>query len=246
MHFSEGRRLFRGRSYFPEVNPSGGDYKTLIFAHKCGVDLQGIGAFVPSFTMVHGLTGSANPHAHFFRDFAKRTRLEELAHLRKAGAEAVPIEVDTAKKVSEDPAATSDEVIAMFESRNREVLAHEASHMAAAGAYALGGASYTYQTGPDGKQYAIGGQVSIDMSPVPGNPSATIMKMMAIRAAALSPADPSGQDVSVAAAAAQIEAQARAQLSQSKTSDSEPMMSGVASRYAQPASSSGAFINQVA
>ena len=86
------------------------------------------------------------------------------------------------------------------------------------------------------------------MSPIPGNPRATITKMMAIRAAALSPSDPSGQDMSVAAAAAQIEADARAQLNQaqSTTKEATPAMRSVAGHYAKSAASAGSFVNATA
>ena len=99
-------------------------------------------------------------------------------------------------------------------SRDREVRAHEQAHLAAAGGYAKGGPTYTYQTGPDGIRYAIGGEVSIDTSPVPGNPRATLAKAQAIQAAANAPAEPSGQDRAVAAAAAQMAARAQAELTQ--------------------------------
>jgi len=96
--------------------------------------------------------------------------------------------------------------------RDAEVRAHEAAHMAAGGAHVRGGATYSYQQGPDGKQYAIGGEVGIDVSTISGNPQATIQKMQQVRAAALAPAEPSGADRAVAAAASQVEAQAREQL----------------------------------
>jgi hypothetical protein len=95
--------------------------------------------------------------------------------------------------------------------RDREVKAHEAAHMAAGGGYVRGGASYSYQTGPDGKRYAVGGEVSIDTS-AEDDPNATIRKMQTVRSAALAPANPSGQDRSVAAAASAMEAKARQQL----------------------------------
>jgi hypothetical protein len=57
--------------------------------------------------------------------------------------------------------------------------------------------------------YAVGGEVSIDTSPVKGDPQATIAKMEAIKRAALAPADPSGQDRSVASEASQEESKAR-------------------------------------
>lgn len=96
-----------------------------------------------------------------------------------------------------------------LKTRDREVRAHEAAHKAAAGTHARGGASYTYQRGPDGVRYAIGGEVSISLSPIEGDPEATIRKAQQIRAAALAPAEPSAQDYAVAAQAAQMALQAQ-------------------------------------
>lgn len=98
--------------------------------------------------------------------------------------------------------------------RDREVKAHEAAHKASAGGNAKGAAGYEYQVGPDGKQYAVGGHVDIDMSPVQGNPEGTLQKARAVQRAATAPADPSGQDRAVAAAAAQMAAQAQKQIAQ--------------------------------
>lgn len=92
--------------------------------------------------------------------------------------------------------------------RDSEVRRHEQAHIAAAGAYAQG-VSFEYQSGPDGRVYAVGGEVSIDTSEVPGNPDATIAKARTIRNAANAPAHPSGQDRQVAAAAMRMEADAR-------------------------------------
>jgi hypothetical protein len=104
-----------------------------------------------------------------------------------------------------------------LKSRDADVRAHEAAHVAAGGAYIKGGVSFSYQKGPDGVMYAVGGEVSIDTSPVRNDPRATIAKMETVKAAALAPADPSGADRSVAAAAEQAEAQAQQQLSAQKT-----------------------------
>jgi len=104
------------------------------------------------------------------------------------------------------------DVVRQLAARDREVRAHEQAHVAAAGPYATGGPSYTYQTGPDGQRYAIGGEVGIDTSPVPGNPEATLRKARTILAAANAPAEPSAQDRAVAAAAASMMAQAQAEL----------------------------------
>jgi hypothetical protein len=104
--------------------------------------------------------------------------------------------------------------------RDKEVRAHEAAHQAAAGGLARGGATFSYQRGPDGQLYAIGGEVNIDTSPVSGNPEATLRKAQTIAAAALAPAEPSGQDRQVAAQAARLAAQAQAELSASQSQES--------------------------
>jgi len=101
-----------------------------------------------------------------------------------------------------------------LKNRDREVRSHEAAHLAAAGQYAKGGPKFDYQRGPDGKNYAVGGEVSIDTSPVPNNPEATIRKARQIRAAAHAPAEPSSQDRQVAAQASQMETKARTELQQ--------------------------------
>jgi hypothetical protein len=97
-----------------------------------------------------------------------------------------------------------------LQARDREVKAHEAAHRAASGGMASGG-SYTYQTGPDGRSYAIGGEVSISAS-YSGSPEEIIRQAETIQRAALAPADPSPQDRRVAAQAAAIAAQARGEL----------------------------------
>jgi hypothetical protein len=118
-------------------------------------------------------------------------------------------------KAGSKPNALSDEErqqVDKLKKRDTEVKSHEAAHVAAGGAYVRGGASYEYQTGPDGKKYAIGGEVSIDTSPISGNPQATISKMETVKRAALAPAQPSGQDMAVAAAAASAEVKAQQEL----------------------------------
>jgi hypothetical protein len=93
-----------------------------------------------------------------------------------------------------------------------KVRQHEQAHLAAAGSLATSGATYTYQRGPDGVNYAVGGEVNIDTSPG-RTPEETIEKARQVLAAALAPADPSGQDRSVAARAAQMAQQAQAEIS---------------------------------
>lgn len=112
------------------------------------------------------------------------------------------------------------EQVEKLKARDAEVRAHEAAHKAAAGQYA-GAVSYTYQTGPDGKRYAVGGEVDVDTSPIPGDPEATIAKMQQISAAASAPAEPSSADRQVAAQATQAMNEARAELSQKTMNSTE-------------------------
>jgi hypothetical protein len=109
-----------------------------------------------------------------------------------------------------------------LEKRDTEVKAHEAAHQAAAGGQARGGAAFEYQAGPDGKNYAVGGHVDIEVSPVQGNPQATLEKAQTAQRAALAPSDPSGQDRAVAAAAAQMAAQAQAEMAKGEGSEGGP------------------------
>jgi hypothetical protein len=95
------------------------------------------------------------------------------------------------------------------------------AHVMAGGGHVTSGPSYEYEVGPDGKGYAVGGSVGIDTSPVAGDPEATIEKMQKIAAAALAPAQPSGQDQKVAAAARQAEAKARAELARAQMEQPE-------------------------
>ncbi|CAK0748007.1 hypothetical protein CCP3SC15_1520001 [Gammaproteobacteria bacterium] len=117
----------------------------------------------------------------------------------------------TDKRTGQDP---NDDAVQKLKSRDREVRAHEAAHLAAAGGFALGGPHFTYQRGPDGQLYAIGGSVNIDVSPVSGDPKATENKARIIRSAALAPNEPSGQDQAVAAAATQMAQKAEKEISQ--------------------------------
>ena len=108
---------------------------------------------------------------------------------------------------------------------DRAVRAHEAAHMAAGGHLVTSGASFTYETGPDGQRYAVAGEVGIDTSKG-RTPEETLARAEQIRAAALAPADPSGQDRAVAAAAAQMAADARAEIARANMEKSKTNESG--------------------
>jgi hypothetical protein len=101
--------------------------------------------------------------------------------------------------------------VAKLAARDRDVRAHEAAHLAAAGSLA-NGVEFDYQMGPDGKLYAVGGKVKIS---VPGGltPEQALADARQLRAAANAPTDPSGQDMSVSAQASSMEARALEELS---------------------------------
>ena len=110
--------------------------------------------------------------------------------------------------------------------RDAEVRAHERAHMAAGGQYVSGGPSYTYQQGPDGRQYAIGGHVSIDVSSVPDDPEEGAAKARQVRRAALAPGEPSAQDRAVAARASAQEARATREKREKADEDATGALTG--------------------
>ena len=137
------------------------------------------------------------------------TGREEAGAVRAQLDAAQPEDNTATQDLSEEEQAVVDQLAA----RDREVRNHEEAHARVGGQYA-GNPSYTFQEGPDGKQYAIGGEVPIDVSPVADDPEATIVKMEIVKAAALAPAEPSGQDRKVAALADAQRQQAIADLAE--------------------------------
>ena len=106
-----------------------------------------------------------------------------------------------------------------LKNRDREVRAHELAHQSVGGRYVTRGARYDYERGPDGRQYAVSGDVAIDTSPTPGDPQATLEKAQIIHRAALAPANPSATDRQVAARASVMIQQARIELSMRTTEE---------------------------
>ncbi len=102
--------------------------------------------------------------------------------------------------------------IEQLKARDQEVRTHEQAHAATGGQYA-GSPQYEYTTGPDNKRYITGGEVSIDVSEAK-NPEETLRKMEQVRAAALAPAEPSSQDLKVAAEASQKAVEARTDIAE--------------------------------
>ena len=124
------------------------------------------------------------------------------------------------QKVAEQEQQDAEQ-IKELKARDTEVRIHEQAHATVGGQYA-GSPSYEYQRGPDGTNYAVGGEVQIDVAEIKGDPKATIEKMQTVRAAALAPQEPSGADRSIAADATQKLMAAQAELaSQSADVDAD-------------------------
>ena len=123
---------------------------------------------------------------------------------------------------SQEPALSDTELrkISKLKARDREVRAHEAAHVAVGGSVVRSGARLSYTRGPDGVQYATGGEVSIDTSRA-SSPEATLAKAERIRRAALAPAQPSAQDRAIAAQAARMAMQARQEIVAQQSSDGQ-------------------------
>lgn len=130
------------------------------------------------------------------------------------------------RRAEQERQQTERDQIQELAARDREVRAHEQAHAAVAGQYGSS-PTYSFVRGPDGVSYAVGGEVKIDTSPIPGDPEATLRKAQQLRRAANAPADPSAQDSSVAAQAAQMEQQARAELREQQAIEADQRGEGI-------------------
>ncbi len=160
-----------------------------------------------------------------------------------AEAETPNVAENDAERTEETPGELTEEEqrqVAKLKLRDAEVRAHEQAHLAAAGSLAKGGARYEYQRGPDGRQYAVGGSVQIDTSPVPNDPEATIAKAARIKRAALAPKEPSGADRQAASKADALKFQAQREILERQFEETEAGQAAAA-----PAADAGPAPNQV-
>jgi hypothetical protein len=111
-----------------------------------------------------------------------------------------------------DLSKIDDKLESDFRSMDMEVRNHEQTHLAALGPYANGVPGYITVTGPDGRAYAGGGYINVDLSPVPGDPEASLQKANTILYASLAPGNPSGADKNVADMAFSMALQARKEI----------------------------------
>ena len=149
---------------------------------------------------------------------------------------------DASSEEEKKKAQQEEKVVQDLKKRDAEVRTHEQAHKTAGGQYA-GSPAFEMTKGPDGQSYATGGHVNIDVSAMPGDPQATLNKMMQSKSAALAPAEPSAQDLKVAAKADMVAAAARSELSQSATDSSETTKTA-ANTMQNSATSDEPFVSQ--
>lgn len=113
-------------------------------------------------------------------------------------------------------------IVEQMKKRDNEVRIHENQHKSVGGQYA-GSPSYTYERGPDGKQYITEGEVSISLSNE-STAEKTIEKMRIVQNAALAPAEPSSADRKVAAEASRIEQIARQEINNRKLEENKELL----------------------
>lgn len=143
---------------------------------------------------------------------------------------------DTKPKTDGDLTQDEQQEVQQLKARDAEVRAHEQAHIAAAAGLRTSAPSYDYQAGPDGKKYAVGGEVSVSFSST-GDPEKDIQLAETMRNAALAPAEPSGQDRSVAASAEKIIQEERQKLSEQQRQQKQEMTNSETDKTsAEPAS----------
>lgn len=90
-----------------------------------------------------------------------------------------------------------EQELAKLKNTDAEVKRHENAHKAMAAGLQTSGPNYEYETGPDGKKYAVAGDVNISYQKS-SDPEINLKNAQKLKAAALAPAEPSAQDRSVA------------------------------------------------
>ncbi|MEC1178687.1 putative metalloprotease CJM1_0395 family protein [Metasolibacillus meyeri] len=148
--------------------------------------------------------GEAYKRTAQFAKASQNPMLAALENLLSGKTEKDLLEADTKTKSAQLETPEAKAHLRQLQMTEDEVKAHEQAHKAA-GSSVTGSVSYTYTKGPDKQLYVSGGEVSIQ-APVSGSDEETIKILEQVRKAALAPAQPSPQDLRVAASAtAQIQ-----------------------------------------
>jgi hypothetical protein len=122
------------------------------------------------------------------------------------------MDMDTSSPSAPPSAPNEDQMAALrdLQARDKEVRRHEQTHAAMLGPYA-GAITYTYEIGPDGKAYAVGGSTEIREA-AGSSPEEKAARARRIMAAAMAVSNPSGADLTAAAEAARMAGKAVRQM----------------------------------
>ncbi len=114
------------------------------------------------------------------------------------------ISSEAMKLINEEQNKSEDELtqkeqqeLTQLKNTDAEVKRHENAHKAMAAGLQTSGPNYEYEIGPDGKKYAVAGDVNISYQKS-SDPEVNLKNAQKLKAAALAPAEPSTQDRSVA------------------------------------------------
>lgn len=185
-----------------------------------------------------GRVQAGSPQASGSQEYQSNTYTRQQVLEKRSQASRLSRESGSGPQNGQTPASMEDSTVRMEISRQvqrlqqaeREVIAHEQAHMSVGGPYA-GSATYSYTEGPDGKRYVTGGEVSIH-APAGKDAEETARIMNQVKRAALAPANPSSQDMKVAARAAAAEQAAlREQAIDKSLEASEALRQDIQSNY---------------
>jgi hypothetical protein len=118
-----------------------------------------------------------------------------------------------------------------LERKDQQVRTRDMAFLAAAGG-AAGSVALEYETGPDGRRYAVGADIKLDTS-AGATPEQTLAKARALRAATMSARSDSSADASAAAKAVRMEAEARAEIERARAAERERAIEQAASEPAR-------------
>ncbi len=118
-----------------------------------------------------------------------------------AGPPGVAVEAPGQERDADGLTLEEQHIVEALRQRDGAVHQEEETHAAQAGQFA-GAPVYEYATGPDGRRYAVGGEVPVHVRVTSGNPDDVKQALAILGLAATSPAAPSAQDLMVARSAA--------------------------------------------
>jgi hypothetical protein len=127
----------------------------------------------------------------------------EQADVRGAGPQQPDLDADDLRALRE------------LERRDNQVRTRDMAFIAAAGG-AAGSYTIEYETGPDGRRYMVGAEVTLDTTEG-ATPEQTLAKARALRAATMSASRDSAQDAMAATKAMRMEAEARAEIERERS-----------------------------